>query len=259
VAVALADEAARLGVSALLVDADTWAASVTMVLGVVDDGAGLASACRRAMAGTLDEDALLALCRRIGDGFSVLPGLPRAGRWTEVRSAAFTEVLAVACRCADVVVVDCGFSLEADEELVFDTEAPRRNASTFVALESADVVVAVGSADPVGLVRLVSGLSELDDTVPGVRREVVVTRVRESLLGRRAEAQVSEALRRHSGVESAWCVPDDRAAYDAALRAGRTLADTAPSSAARAALRGLTVDVLRTLGLRGGLTSVGRA
>ncbi len=259
VAVALADEAARLGVRTLLVDADTWAPSVTVVLGIVDDGAGLASACRRALAGTLDEESLLALARQVGDGFAVLPGIPRAGRWSEVRAAALTEVLAVARRCADLVVVDCGFSLEADEELVFDTEAPRRNAATFVALEAADLVLAVGSSDPVGLVRLVSGLSELDDTVPGLAREVVVTRVRESLLGRRAEAQVCDALHRHAGIESPWCVPDDRPAYDSALRSGRTLAQAAPSSPARAALRGVTVAALRRLGLRQDLRAAGRA
>ncbi len=148
------------------------------------------------------------------------------------------------------VVVDCGSSLEADEELVFDTEAPRRNAATFVALESADVVVAVGSADPVGLVRLVTGLDDLAETVPGADRRVVANRLRESLTGRRGEAAVAQALHRHAGVDLVSCVPDDRPAYDAALRDGRTLAEAAPSSPARAALRGLAIELLRDLGLR---------
>jgi MinD-like ATPase involved in chromosome partitioning or flagellar assembly len=248
VAVALADEAARQGVSVLLVDADTWGASITVALGMVDDGAGLASACRRALAGTLDVAELLALARAIRPGFTVLPGLPRAGRWTEVRAAAMSAVLEVARRSADLVVVDCGFSLERDEELVFDTEAPRRNAATFAALETADVVVAVGAADPIGLVRLVGGLVELDDVVPGTDRRVVVTRVRESMVGRRGDAAVSAALHRH-GVELVTCVPDDRPAYDAALRAGRTLAEAAPASPARAVLRGLAAELVRDLGI----------
>ena len=45
---------------------------------------------------------------------------------------------------ADLVVVDCAAPLEQDEELVFDTAAPRRNAATLVALECADEVVVVG-------------------------------------------------------------------------------------------------------------------
>ena len=198
VAIAIADEAARAGSHALLVDADTWAPSVSVVLGLVDDGAGIASASRRALAGGLDVDALAALAREVRPGFLVLPGLPRAGRWNEVRGVALADVLRVARWLADLVVVDCGPSLEADGELVFDTEAPRRNAATFAALESADVVLAVGSADPVGLVRLVAGLSELGDVVPGTDVRVLVTRLRESLVGKRGKAGVAEALHRHA-------------------------------------------------------------
>jgi Flp pilus assembly CpaE family ATPase len=62
---------------------------------------------------------------------------------------------------------------------------------------------------------------------------------------------VAEALHRHAGVDYVWCIPDDRAAYDAALRSGSTLAEVAPSSAARLALRGVTRELLRDLGLGG--------
>jgi len=44
-------------------------------------------------------------------------------------------------------VVDCGFSLEQDEELSFDTAAPRRNGATLATLLAADTersVVAPG-------------------------------------------------------------------------------------------------------------------
>jgi MinD-like ATPase involved in chromosome partitioning or flagellar assembly len=249
VAVAVADEASRAGVDVLLVDADTWAPSVSVVLGLVDDGAGLASACRRALGGGLDVGALAALSRQVRPGFRVLPGLPRAGRWNEVRGVALADVLGVARSLADLVVVDCGFSLESDEELVFDTEAPRRNAATFTALECADVVLAVGSADPVGLVRVVSGLADLADVVPGADVRVVATKVRESIAGRRGKAAVAEALHRHAGVEHVWCVPDDRDAYDAALRSGATLAEVASSSPARLALRGVTAELVRDLAL----------
>jgi Mrp family chromosome partitioning ATPase len=249
VAVALADEASRAGVDALLVDADTWAPSVSVVLGLVDDGAGLASACRRALGGGLDAAALAALSREVRPGFLVLPGLPRAGRWNEVRGVALADVLGVARSLVDLVVVDCGPSLEADEELVFDTEAPRRNAATFTALECADVVVAVGGADPVGLVRIVSGLSDLADVVPGADVRVVATKLRDSMVGRRGKAAVADALHRHAGVDYVWCVPDDRDAYDAALRSGSTLAEVASSSRARLALRAVATELLRDLAL----------
>jgi MinD-like ATPase involved in chromosome partitioning or flagellar assembly len=249
VAIALADEAARDGVRTLLVDADTWAPSVSAVLGIVDDGAGLASACRRALAGSLDGVSLAALCRELRDDLLVLPGIPRAGRWTEVRAAALTDVLEVARGLAQLIVVDCAAPIESDEELVYDTEAPRRNAATFTALDKADAVVVVGTCTPHDTIRLVTGLSDLRAHSRDVERYVVVTRVRESLLGRRPSAAIAEALHRHAGVDHVWCVPDDPAAYDEALLTGRTLADVAPGSAARRMLRGLTRELVRTLEL----------
>ena len=63
-------------------------------------------------------------------------------------------------------VVDTGFALERDEELSYDTMAPRRNGATLSALEAADVVLAVGAADPVGMQRLVRGLGELAEVLP---------------------------------------------------------------------------------------------
>lgn len=248
-AIGIADEAARLGVRTLLVDADTWAPSVTVMLGVVDDGAGLASACRRALSGALDRPALAALAREVRPGLLVLPGLPRAGRWTEVRATALADVLAAARGLADLVVVDTAAPLEQDEELVFDTEAPRRNAASLVALEGADEVVVVGGCEPHSLVRLVTGLDELREAVPGASTRVVVQRLRAGVAGRRPEAAVGEALHRHAGVAHVHVVPDDRSAYDDALREGRTLAEAAPRSPARTALRSLAAELVRDLGL----------
>ena len=98
--------------------------------------------------------------------FRVLTGITRADRWTELRAAALALVLERAREMADVVVVDTGFCLEADEELSFDTMAPRRNAATLRSLELADTVFAVGAADSIGVPRLVRGLAELEAAVP---------------------------------------------------------------------------------------------
>ena len=48
VAVGLADEAARLGISTLLVDADVYGGVVAQVLGLLDESPGLAGAARLA-------------------------------------------------------------------------------------------------------------------------------------------------------------------------------------------------------------------
>lgn len=244
VAVGLADEFSRVGHRTVLIDADTWAPSVSLVLGLADDGVGLASACRRALSGALDERSFGGILREINHEFRVLCGIGRSGRWTEVRRSAMATVITRARAMADVVVVDCGFSLESDEEFVFDTAAPRRNAATFVSLEQATDIVVVGNADPVGLVRLVNGLSQLDELELTATRHVVANRVRESMLGRRPHESVADVLYRHAGVDAVWCIPDDPRAYDAALREGCTLAENSDGSPARLAIKALASSLM---------------
>jgi Flp pilus assembly CpaE family ATPase len=141
-------------------------------------------------------------------------------------------------------VADCGFSLEQDEELSYDTATPRRNGATLVTLEQADVVLAVGSADPVGLQRLVRGLAELSELRPGLEPVVVVNRLRSSAVGGSPESRVREALARYAGVEDVVVVPDDRPALDAALLAGRSLTETASGSPARRAVVDLATRLM---------------
>jgi Flp pilus assembly CpaE family ATPase len=173
----------------------------------------------------------------------VLTGLPRADRWHEVRDAAMSHILDLARRVADVVVVDCGFSLEADEELSYDTVAPRRNATTLTTLEHADPLVVVGAGDPVGLQRLVRGLTELGH-VPSPEPLVVVTKVRSSAAGPHPGAAIREVLGRFSGIDEVVVVPDDRDACDGAMLAGRSLVEHAPTSRARVAIGELARRVL---------------
>ncbi len=248
VALHVAAEAALLGSSVLLIDADPYGGALSTLVGALDEAPGLPAACRTANAGLLDVPRLAALCRTVpldpsaaADGphgqLLLLSGPGSAARWAEQRASAVEAVLDVARRLAELVVVDAGFCLESDEELAYDTLAPRRNGATLTALDAADLVLAVGSADPLGMQRLVRGLSELGDAVPGATVDVVVNRLRPGAVPGDPGEQVEAALRQHSLVAPAALVPDDPEAFDAALAAGRVLAEVAPSSAARHELR----------------------
>jgi Flp pilus assembly CpaE family ATPase len=175
-------------------------------------------------------------------GLRVLTGIPKAERWPELRSAAVDRVLAVCRSLAQVVVVDCGFNLEDDEELSYDTMAPRRNAATLTTLAVADEVVVVGCCDPVGLQRLVRALQELG-TVQAPRPTICVNRVRPGAVGSHPEQRVSEALARFAGVTDVLFVPSDPASLDTALLEGRALAECAPQSPVRAAVRAIAERV----------------
>jgi MinD-like ATPase involved in chromosome partitioning or flagellar assembly len=240
VALGVAAELAVLGRSTLLVDADVYGGSLAQQLAILDDVSGVLAAARNARAGTLDPPALAAHCRRVGD-LRVLTGLPRPDRWPELSPAAVSSVLTAARALADHVVVDCGFSLEADEDLMFDTAAPRRNGATLCVLEQADRVVAVGTADPVGLSRLARGVVDLAATVPGADVAVVVNRMRGGL-GWPAE-EAAALLERFTGRPVTAVLPDDRGACDRALVHGKTLAECAAGSPLRGALRDLAATL----------------
>ena len=67
VAANIAGELAAEGQSVLLVDADSYGASVAALLGLLDEAAGLAQACRLADQGLLDADALLRIATTVAD------------------------------------------------------------------------------------------------------------------------------------------------------------------------------------------------
>jgi MinD-like ATPase involved in chromosome partitioning or flagellar assembly len=240
VAANLAGELAAEGKSVLLVDADSYGASVAALLGLLDEAAGLAQACRLADQGLLDADALLRVATTVASKagtFRVLTGITRADRWTELRAAALTLVLERAREIADVTVVDTGFCLEADEELSFDTGAPRRNAATLRSLEMADTVFAVGAADSIGVPRLVRGLAELQAAVPQASPQVVMNKVRAAAVGRSPDRQLREAWARYGpSVPLSAFLPSDPAASDAALLSGTLLLESAPESELRRAI-----------------------
>jgi MinD-like ATPase involved in chromosome partitioning or flagellar assembly len=243
VSIGLADETARLGVSTLLVDADVYGGTVAQTLGLLDESAGLVVGCHAAAHGRFDVADLAGLSRRLGPTLRVLTGPVRADRWPELRPAAVLSVLDQARHLAAATVIDCGFCLEQDEELAYDTAAPRRNGATVAVLRAADTVVCVGSADPVGLRRLVRGLDELRAAVPGVEPLVVVNRVRATVVPGEPRREIDAALRRWAGVAATAYLPAAPAVVDTAMRTGRTLAEAAPDSPLR---RGIA-DLARTL------------
>jgi len=94
-------------------------------------------------------------------------------------------------------------------------------------LSSADAVLVVGRADPVGLSRLVRALHDLSDAVE-VDPAVVVNLMRPSLGW--SEREVASTLTRLTGIERVAFVPADVPALDLAVMRGQLPRDVAPSS-----------------------------
>jgi MinD-like ATPase involved in chromosome partitioning or flagellar assembly len=238
VALGLAAELAHRGARTLLVDADTYGSSVAQSLALLDEAPGMAAAARAADQGSLDLPGLARVAPEVAPRLRVLTGIPRPDRWPELRAAAVENVLTVARQLAELVVVDCGFSIEDDEELSYDTLAPRRNAATLTALEQADELLVVGSADPIGLQRLVRAVQDVGN-LPTPTPRVVVNKLRASSVGNRPERRVTEALGRFAGMEDLHFLPWDQASLDGAMFAGCSLVEFAPQSELRRAVAAL--------------------
>lgn len=234
VAAGIASVLAQRGAETVLIDADPYGGAVAQQLGVLDEVSGVLSAARLAAGGLL-ADRLDSVPRRLGPALSVVTGLPRADRWVEVRSGA-VEHLVEALREQAQIVVDTGFCLEEDPGSEFGAR-PGRNTMTLGALSVADEVVVVGSADPVGLSRLARGLVELREVMAGAAVRVVINRGRGSLGW--SERDISGMVEGFSRISGIHFLPDDQAAVDRALVAGRTLTETGESALLRA-LRDLT-------------------
>lgn len=234
-AIAVATGFAKLGARTVLLDADTYGGAVAQMLGVTDEAPGIAAACRLAAAGALDAhelDRIASPVRGATGTVRVISGITNPARWPELSRERMVGVIEQLRRWADVIVVDVGFSLEQDEELMSDITAPRRNAAAHVLLERADLVVAIGEATPVGLQRLLRGRQQLLPLVADPSRvRVVANRVRRGMHGMDTAAQVAEVLRRFGGIDHVLMLPDDVRACDRAITETASVCDVAPRSA----------------------------
>ena len=230
-----------------LADVDTHSGSIAPALGLLDEAPGFAAACRLAGADALTELEL----ERIGQryltargSFWVLTGIGRPSRWPELSGERVTAAIDSCREWVDYTILDTGASLENDEEISSDLFAPRRNGATIAALRAADEVVAVGTADPVGLSRFLRAHVDLVETIDTDRITVLMNKLRASAIGPGASGQVRQTLQRFGGIANPVLVPHDQAAFDNAILTGRTIVDVAPKSPARVAVAALVRERL---------------
>lgn len=232
VAVNLAAESALAGHETVLVDADTYGPSLSQILGVLDETPGLVAACRAHDRDTLDDDALAALLPLAQPRLRLLSGIGVPARWSEVRRTSMDGVWQALSRRGGLVVADVGPVLEEDEELSYDTAAPQRNAAAISTLESADAVLAVVSADPVSITRLLRDHTRLQEL--GVEElHVIVNRVGAPI----PRDRIRDLITSRIPVATLHLLPDDPTTCRTASWDGALLAESAPRSSLRRALR----------------------
>lgn len=228
----------------MLVDADTVGPSIAQHLGLIDDTSGFAAAVRSAARGSLDPDSLAAWAVTVPGGFRVLVGLPSADRWTELRPASVAAMVRCARSTVEWTVVDVGFGVEGDDLDWADPGSPARYGAARSVLAESDVVVCIGRADPVGLVRLVKGFRDVRDLAPTAALLPVVNRVDSRSRGREAGGLVAAEL----GEPRVHLLPDDPRALASAMARGVTVAEATPRSAYADAIGTLGRQVVAATG-----------
>lgn len=244
-AIELAVELTRAGRRTALVDADSVAPSVALQLGLGDESPGLAAACRRAQLGSLDSAELSRLAVPVETSagtLDVLGGLNRPSRWPELAPARLRAALATARGWQDEVVVDVAAAFDEDDDQL-GPEAPQRHAATAAVLLEADAVIAVLSADPLGVSRFLRGYAELRHLVGDTAVTVVANRVRPGPLGIDARGQIRRTLSRFGGIDDVAFVPHDQRSADAAALHARAIADVSPRSQLVSAVRRIAVGL----------------
>ncbi len=237
VAMALSESLAVGDRRVCLVDADTYAPSISIALGLVDESGGLLRACRQADNGMLDGGGVITSTRLIRGSWHVLTGLPRAERWSELTPTALDRVWSSLRAAFDVTVIDVGFCLEDDDAPA--AWARRRNAAALSALATADHAIAVADSSAAGAARLVAAWPAF--CAAAVTTSVTVVRNRTT---RRHALGWVDALQEFGIAARVHTVPSDTKAVNACWSRGRSLGEGARRSPMRRSLNGLARELM---------------
>lgn len=225
-AVSLAWELAKLGVPTRLVDLDTYAPSIAILLGL-SDSPGVGQLVQRIASGDTEVSRFLQWPRR---GLGVAVGTIRSDAWLEVPDHGVELLLRTLVAEADVTVVDVDDCTEDDEELRLAASPWRRNQATLAALGASDLVLVPVLCDPVSVHSTVRALTSLrregilaDNGPPRILS--VLSRVTSAREAGDVEAYLADA-----GIECAMRIPDDPRSVTRARWAARVAGEVAPRS-----------------------------
>ena len=195
----------QIGANTCIADADTYGPSLDQELGHEPAQNGLLELCRTIERRNSSVQTALNLLPSASDKLSLIAGLPRISRWTDLRVATLREMWRSLKEHFDVVVADIGAVLEVDHSLVYESSLPRRHAAALTALESAEVAIICARADSVGIARLVRGYLEFHELFSKAEVHVLLWGVTSEAHGK----DVRLAVSRHTGIESIY-----ESAYD---------------------------------------------
>ena len=221
----MACEVAKLQKSVLLIDADVYAPSLIQHFGFDQNYSGLSACIRFIDQGRLDDEGfnrLLLDFQLPKQNLKLLAGLTMVNRWPEIGFERIRELLEFAAKRFDFVFVDVATNLEAD---VVDSQLlSARNSTTLGVLAAANQVIAVCAADVIGINRFVWAMQSLRELKLSASIHVLVNRLNQSTLGRKAAADIATSIRTLAECQVDAFVDEDTALF------GRALAEGVPAA-----------------------------
>lgn len=234
---AFACELAKANQRVLVIDADTNAPSMIQIFGFDQNYSGLSAAIRMQSHGQLDQMAfeqLLLDFEMPKHRLKLLAGITMVNRWPEIGFENLRALIQFARAQFDFILVDVGASLETS---VVDARMfSERNSATLAALSVATHVIAITTADVVGLNRFIWASANLRALKLDAPTHVVVNRFNQDVLGRKAVAEVAEAIARFAEYETSVFIEEDCTLFARSLREGVPVALVGKNSAAKQAV-----------------------
>ena len=234
---AFACELAKTKQRVLVVDGDVHAPSLIQLFAFDQNYSGLGAAIRMIGQETLDLPAfekLLLDYEMPNHRIKLLAGLTMVNRWPEIGFENMRELLAFAREHFDFVLVDVSHSLETS--LVDSRLLSERNSATLAALSVADDVVAITTGDVVGLNRFIWAIDQLRALKLDAKLHVLVNRLNQDTLGKRAAAEVAETIRKFTQLEVCAFIEEDAALFARGLRDGLPVSLVGKNSSAKQAV-----------------------
>jgi hypothetical protein len=153
----------------------------------------------------MTEDDLSRLSQQIefdDRSIGVVTGVPSLSRWPELDAKSLSDFAMFLAKNCDIVVWDVASYLELS--LYGPESSTGRNEATNTLLELADLTIGLFLADPVGVNRFL-----FDCKVAAKEFWPVANRVRNSVLGRKPESEVSKVLLEVAGINLVESIRED--------------------------------------------------
>lgn len=234
---------------ALIVDADTVESSLVQMLGVELETSGLLRGCRLAGQGKLDAPGLSQLVTSVGLGVDLLTGLTKAERWREVNETDLATVLECARQSYRWILVDVAPGAD-DPSDALTAMGTSRLAATTGAFSTADLVIEVGLADPIGIRRLtVNHLWAQSNQLWSAKSLAVVNRGRASVGGGNWKKSLSRVVSQTAPDLEVLTIREAVADFDAALIAGCDICTANPQAPVLQDLDAICAYLMRCFGM----------